>query len=698
MTGVETRAATPRAEPRSRLRYRPYLDGLRCVAVYLVVAFHADLPGFAGGFVGVDVFFVLSGYLVTRILLRELARHDRVDLRHFYARRFRRILPAAMVTLLVSAFVYAIVATPFEGAQAASGYRSAFWYFANWHFFAQSTDYFAPSVGASPVLHFWSLAVEEQFYLTWPVALAGLYLLARAAGTWRWWVLRAIVAAIVVASAAGALHFGATNLERAYYGTDTRIYQLLTGALLALTPQLVSSARGLGAAARWAAFGALGALLLLGSSAWTMSPITRGIAVVGFTALLIVALERASGGGAGRVLSHPAVAYLGRISYGTYLWHWPIVVVITHKLDPGAPALFAISAGLSTVLAAISFHVLEHPIRVSSVLGALDRRVIAVALAFSLAAGLLVAPALRALTGTQPDIGKLSIFEPGLHTGSIELLDWVKASDDIPRSPDCRAGAPTACVVVHGRGKRVLLMGDSVARMWIPALAEIARREGYTLAVATSPGCPWWVPEKGSTAHNTCAERRAYWFGHLVPEFDPDIVFVAHRAVDVPGNPFWVTAPKAGPTDYRIYDNEKSGAVRGDSPAGERVVRQEAARSFDALRRAGRKLVILEPTPIPADASFDPLNCVSTGSTDCRFSVSTGATPAVLSFRALARQPGTWSLDLDRLACPRLPTCDPVVNDIIVRRDHTHLTGTYALAMADALDGLLHRQGILPPS
>src|SRR3954470_11640236 len=154
MQDAATLAVSPRDQSRARLPYRPYLDGLRAVAVYLVVAFHAGLHNFSGGFIGVDVFFVLSGYLMTRILVRELVRRNRIGYRHFYARRFRRILPAAAATLLISAFVYAIVATPFEGVRAGGDYRSAFLYYANWHFLAQSTDYFAPSVNASPVLHF----------------------------------------------------------------------------------------------------------------------------------------------------------------------------------------------------------------------------------------------------------------------------------------------------------------------------------------------------------------------------------------------------------------------------------------------------------------------------------------------------------------------------------------------------------------
>ena len=262
-------------------------------------------------------------------------------------------------------------------------------------------------------------------------------------------------------------------------------------------------------------------------------------------------------------------------------------------------------------LAAISFHLLEHPIRGRGT-PALDGRVIVTAPTFSLIAGILIAPALRAFTGSSPDIARLSVSVPSLQTGDQKLLDWVKASNDIPDSPDCRPHHTTACIVVHGTGKRMLLMGDSVARMWIPAFTEIARREGMSLAVATSPGCPWWVPEDVPTAHNTCAEQRAYWYQHLIPEYDPDVVVVGQRALDAPGNPFWVTAVRSRPTDYRVYAESHPGAVGGDSAAGEETVRREAEKSLAALRKPGRESVMLEPTPVPADPKFDPLNCVST--------------------------------------------------------------------------------------
>jgi peptidoglycan/LPS O-acetylase OafA/YrhL len=696
MEVLEATAEPTRPATRAGLRYRPYLDGLRCVAVYLVVAFHAGLHRFSGGFIGVDIFFVLSGFLMTRILVRELVQRDRIRLPHFYARRFRRILPAAAVTLLVSAFVYGIVASPFEGAVAGGDYRASFLYYANWHFISQASNYFAPAVDASPVLHFWSLAVEEQFYLTWPLVLTGLFLIARLARRWQWWALRALMGVAVVASAAWALHLATTNLDRAYYGTDARVYQLVAGGLIAITPQLVTFGRRLLVAAGAVALVALVALVGLGTSAVTMSPITRGIAVVALTAAVIVALERAPRGIAGRVLSERRVAYLGRISYGTYLWHWPIIVVLTRKIDPGGIWFFVLIAVLSTVLAAISFHLLEHPIRVSRALDALDGRVIVTALTFSLIAGILIAPALRAFTGSSPDIARLSVSVPSLQTGDQKLLDWVKASNDIPDAPDCTKRDPNACILVHGKGKRLLLMGDSVARMWIPAFTEIARREGYSLAIAVTPGCPWWVPEDTPDANNDCARQRAYWYEHLVPEYDPDIVFLGHRALDAPGNPFWVTTVRDKPADYRVYVTEHSGAAEGDSAQGEATIRREAEKSLAALRKPGRELVILEPPPVPVDPTFDPLNCVSTGSANCAFSVGTDPTASVRAFQELARTPDTWAIDLNRVVCPRLPVCDPVINDIIVHRDHTHISGTFAGAVAGALQERLRTAGVLP--
>ena len=294
MATTEAQAGAGTGE--THLRYRPHLDGLRTVAVYLVVAFHAGLRRLSGGFIGVDIFFVLSGFLVTSILLRDLATSGRLNRRRFYSRRVRRILPAALATLVLTALAFFVIATPADVFEAMGGFRSACLFVANWYFIHQSTDYFAANVNSNPVLHFWSLAVEEQFYLLWPLVLGGLFVLSRRAGRGRWWVLRIAVAVLALASAIEALHIGNTNLDRAYYGTDTRAYQLLAGAFLALTPQLLRLAPAARRVIRALAMPSLLALVVFATSTFSMSPITRGLFVAVFASVLIVALENASAG------------------------------------------------------------------------------------------------------------------------------------------------------------------------------------------------------------------------------------------------------------------------------------------------------------------------------------------------------------------------------------------------------------------
>ncbi len=154
--------------------YRAHLDGLRAVAVYLVVLYHAGIVRFSGGFIGVDVFFVLSGYLVTQLLLRDLSTQGNIRIARFYARRFRRLFPASFVALVVTAVVYSAIASRAEVASAVNAFKAAFLYSANWFFIRRSADYFATDVNTNPVIHFWSLAVEEQFYFVWPILLTAI--------------------------------------------------------------------------------------------------------------------------------------------------------------------------------------------------------------------------------------------------------------------------------------------------------------------------------------------------------------------------------------------------------------------------------------------------------------------------------------------------------------------------------------------
>jgi len=687
VTHVAEHSAEERADvpPVERAQYRAHLDGLRCLAVYLVVAYHAQLAGFAGGFIGVDVFFVLSGYLVTGILLRNLLVNRRVGFRRFYSRRFRRILPAAAVTLLVVAFVYSRVVSPSEMQDALGGFKASFLFVANWYFLRQSVDYFA-NVDKSPVLHFWSLAVEEQFYLVWPLLFGGLFVATRSLRRYRWLVLRTIVAGGLVASMIAALHFARTDVNRAYFGTDARAYQLLAGALLALSPQMLRLRRYARAAVRIALPVAFVTLVWYASSGVHADPIQRGIVAVICTVVLIIGFENWQSDPITRGFGADPIAYLGRVSFATYLWHWPIVVIATHDHHIAPVPLFVLSAVLSTALAMLSYHFIEQPIRLSGVLDRYRMPVIAGGLAVSLVGGLLVAPVIARRGEVASASAIVTTGQGNTRTVTKRVLDWKAAKNDIPPLPDCLHKPLDGCTPVTGTNGRILLAGDSNARMWIPALEQIARARSMTLALAILPDCPWQRNLEyyhGAAYHNVnCAEHQDDLYDRVIPQYDPTLVVLVHQGYDdaLIGREMLATDGqhiKPGEADF------------------EPALAQASAASVDAMRAAGRKIVILEPIPI-APPGFDPLSCISEhAAAKCTYFAGATPTPLELFYRSLANGKSVFSVNVDRIVCPRYPACDAVVDGAIVKRDPSHLTGTFAAAVAGKIDAAFTSDGIL---
>jgi peptidoglycan/LPS O-acetylase OafA/YrhL len=672
---------------RTAVGYRPALDGLRAVAVYLVVLFHAGSDRFSGGFVGVDVFFVLSGYLVTQLLLRDLVAGGRIGFGRFYARRARRLLPASFATLLVTAAVYSAIATPGEIADALGGFRAAFLYWANWFFFRESTDYFAADVERNPVLHFWSLAVEEQFYVAWPLLLAGLWLVAGRWAARRWAVLRTIVAVGAVASLARALDLSSLDPDRAYYGTDTRAYQLLAGALLAMSPRLVSlGPRGRVLAQRLLPV-VLAALVVSATSAVDLDPIQRGALVVALTCALLVAVENAPAGFVKGALTSNPVVYLGRISYGTYLWHWPVVVVALRAFEPSPLATTAIAALFATALASLSYQLLEMPVRQSRRLDLYRVPVVAVGVTAGVVAGLVVVPAVL-----DDDRGGGASLALGARTVAADQdpddlgIEWDEVKEDKSPFPRCLDADPGECTIVRGGGRHVLVVGDSHARMLLPTFTEIARRESLTLSAAVLPVCPWmlgidyvYYPKDV----DNCRRHRADWYDRLVPALDPDVVVLVHRPMDDP----------ADPTRIKTADGAEAMLGDGELPA---ALRDAARATVERLRDDGRKVVIVEPVPT-SGTRFSPVDCLSGADTvnECRYVASDEPTPLERFYRGLSHGDGVWSLDIDRLVCPYLPICDPIVDGTVVKRDPGHLTNDYALVIADDVGTFLREDGII---
>jgi peptidoglycan/LPS O-acetylase OafA/YrhL len=454
--------------PGTSFGYLRALDGLRALAVASVVLFHAGVTELRGGFLGVDTFFVLSGFLITSLLLTERLAHGRIDLRHFWIRRVRRLLPALLAMLLTT-----VVAGRFLLDSDALGLLrtdagAALAYVANWRMIFRGTGYVAATAGPSPLQHTWSLGIEEQFYLIWPLLVGGLtiWLAVRHARTLL--VVLCGVGAVTSQLACGML-FQPDDTARAYYGTDTRAQALLIGAALAamltrqagapvaqhrgLTPRLVLGALGLA--------GATGTLVLWHIGADQASWMYHGgltAAAVG-TALMIAQVVISPGSVLARLLGLAPLVWLGRISYGVYLWHWPLFTYVTADATGLSRwPLLAIRLAGTLAIAGLSYHLVERPIRHGMLGRLLPRRMPAAVTAAAL--GLMAV--IIAFVTTAP---------PAADTAAAPVvISTATAAPDANATPDATASKPAPIdrpgrPANAGNEPRVTFFGDSIS--WV---------------------------------------------------------------------------------------------------------------------------------------------------------------------------------------------------------------------------------------
>ena len=364
-----------------RLAYLPALDGVRAIAVLAVMMFHGGFSIFTGGFLGVDVFFVLSGFLITSLLVGEWRESRTIKLAAFWARRARRLLPALLLMLLFVAFFASVIVPKGTYGALRLDALSTLLYVSNWHFILVSSNYFNETSSASPLIHTWSLAVEEQFYLVWPLIVLGLLRLTR-----RLEPLFLLSCAAAVGSAVWmyVLSRHAVSINRVYLGTDTRSQCLFIGCALAvglvLLTQRNHSAGRVAQGELWRPDGSRGRLLcglagIVGmavaltmfavTDSTTSFPYSGGFFLVGLaTAGVIVSAVGAPRSLVPRFLSLPPVRYVGQISYGLYIWHWPLFLWVDHARTGllGTP-LFLLRLVVTFAVSVASFHLVERPIR-----------------------------------------------------------------------------------------------------------------------------------------------------------------------------------------------------------------------------------------------------------------------------------------------------------------------------------------------
>lgn len=617
---------------------------MRALAILLVVAAHAGVPGMAGGVVGVDVFFVISGYLISALLTIELSQTGRIDFLHFYARRLRRLLPALLLVLTTSGLAALWLMPRAAHSETAFAGASAALWLSNFHFAFADISYFGAEAAANPFLHTWSLGVEEQFYLLWPLLLL---LMAR---------FRPMVLALLAGvSLLGFLWFMATSHAlQTYYLMPTRIWQFALGALVWLIYR-----RSEWLTRRSALLGAAGwlAILIAAVSSGTHAdhPEWRSlIASVGAVLLLVAGSDGIQRALPLRMLCTPFMQAVGRVSYGWYLWHWPVLVLGQLYFVDADLSIRLLLAMVAWVLAVMTLHLVETPIR-----GA--KRLLA-------RPGWFVLAALAAMLATAISFARWHHQAEAWFAAEAEKNRYRAVRWDVPRiyAHDCDDWYHSAdlklCRFGASDGARTaVILGDSIGLHWFPALEAVFAAPDWTLLVMTKSSCPVMVDEpfyyeRIKREFTECAEWREKAIA-AIAALRPDVLFV--------GSSF----------GYGFDERQWTSGTR---------------RLLGRLAPAVERLYVMRATPT---LPFNAIDCL-TGQADagnrsedaCTAQWDDTANARIWGWigNAAAGFGNATLIDMNETVCPN-GHCVAERNGMTVYRDKLHLTARFAASLADAL-------------
>jgi len=626
LTGVNTAHAAwagtrqaPRVEGGVHLRPMPALDGLRGLAVAGVLAFHAG--HLVGGYLGVDLFFVLSGFLITSLLLAEGRASSAIDLVRFWSRRARRLLPAlAGVMVAVAAYAW-LLADPVELARIRGDGLATLAYIANWRAVVSEQDYFDLFISPSPLQHTWSLAIEEQFYLAWPLVVYGAVrwrrgrpLAATVGGI-------AVVGAVASVAWMAVLHDGG-DANRVYYGTDTRVASILVGAALAAWLAAHGPVRT--TASRWAVEGAglLGVVAL--AVAWTsVEGSTEGLyrgglfALALATAAIIASAAHPRAGPLARTLRLAPLRWLGLASYGVYLWHWPIYIVLDERRTgiDGWP-LVMVRVTVTLVVAAASYVLVEQPMR--------RGRVRTTTLRILLPAG-------------------VALVTLSLVVSTLGAEPVVVAADARPQTvAEGRREAATAPL----GAQRLLVVGNSVALFLGQGFDELRPDPPIAVFNAAPPGCTF----------PTGASRTRRRDGTVSP--DPPVGCTGRWKRDVAEfRPTVVVLALADPGDADLeYGGEW---VHACTAAYDEWYRRSLNQAVDVLGAGGATVAIVTPAysdVVISEVRFERTDCVN-----------------AINRSVAAQRSDAIVVDVARYVCPTTPSeCRTDIDGVELRHDGLH--------------------------
>jgi peptidoglycan/LPS O-acetylase OafA/YrhL len=686
--GPAVRVAPQSAVEREPQRFRPDIEGLRAVAVVLVMLYHAGLPFVPGGFVGVDVFFVISGFLITTQLVTE-AERGTLSLQRFYARRAKRLLPAAAVVLAATAALTYFFVPLTRWRDIGGDVVASAVYLVNWRLADRSVDYLAEGSAPSPVQHFWSLAVEEQFYLLWPLLILAGILLASGAQTRMRGMVSVLLGFVVVASFGWSLLQTEAAPARAFFETTTRIWELGVGAGLALaagacsrlprTPALVLG---------WAGLGAIGLSGVLFSTGTPFPGYAAALPVLGAAAVITAGFPVAAGGSASLLGKEP-FRWLGRLSYSLYLWHWPLLVVATARWGALSPLTGLAIAVASVVPAWLTFRLVENPFRYSALVARSPRLTLSLGANFSLAgvaAGLALLALVTSVSATNPGAGAPALGGAVLREdprndpagAPVDSVEWMtptpaQATSDLPQAQrdGCQQRADDPAVLSCEYGDQdgqisVAAVGDSKMMQWMAALGPLAEQNGWRLTTYLKASCSFAkvMTEYESRPYQECRIWGESVLGELMSD-PPDYVITSQgggRGLDEHGEP------------------SRDAMVRG------------LQAMWTVLTSAGIQVIVLGDNPPPPGLSV--YECVQENLDQlsaCAFDRRLGT--AEVQREATDGMEGVEFVDLTYAICPT-DRCAPVIGNVLVYRQGSHITATYIATLTPRLERALSDAGL----
>ena len=649
-------------------QFRYDIEGLRAVAVLSVVIFHFGVDSLSGGFVGVDVFFVISGYLITGLLLNELERTGSIDLWQFYARRARRLLPVALLVMAVTMLAALWLFAPTEQLFAAKGALASSLYASNFYFMSLLADYFAPESALNPFLHTWSLCVEEQFYFAWPAMLLAI---------WRWRPTERTIAlaigALTLLSFALCLWLSYRKQDWAFYASPARAWEFGLGALAVLKPVTGWARRSRAAVPLgWLGIVALGATFV---SLTEDARFPGWIAAIPALATAAVLISGASGqrGTPAVFLKLPLMQWLGQHSYSIYLWHWPIAVYATVLEVDDPLTKIAVCSVLTLACAAAGFRLIEHPVRANPWLAARPMRSLAVGVSMTLAGAVI------ALSTAQA--ARTFSMHPSQATLARAIEEQPVASGN---GRNCLIGflevEPVKCVFgADNPSKTVVLFGDSHADQWSTPLVNLAREQGWRVVTLLKGSCA----VADIAAYSPRLRRQwpecTLWRAKAMEEIrrlQPDVVVVSQFSSG------YIRGPWTSRGEHAVTYEEWADGLR---------------RSLQQLRAANVPVLLLRDSPSPGR---NIASCVARSrwrgmsEAACDTPTATALDPKISPLESeLAITTGARFGDLTMAFCDK-GICPAMQSGLLVYRDANHITDAFAARQATALRGLLGDLGV----